>query len=97
MSQFVKGNQIIDRYARRCRGIGGSHDVKINLRKNSCLENLHINIKTLYFLIFHGFIEGKSVNKTLTEHRHFATKKGVPQVTLNSICKVFNYLRKEIK
>ena len=41
MCQFIKDSQIIDRYARRCRGIGGSHDVKMNLRKNSCLENLH--------------------------------------------------------
>ena len=46
-------------YVWRCRGAGGNHDVKINLRKNSCLENLHINIKTLYFLIFHCFSEGR--------------------------------------
>ena len=97
MCQFVKDKQFIDGYVWRCRGVGGNHDVKINLRKNSCLENLHINIKTLYFSIFHCFSEGKSVNETLIEHKQFAIKIGVPNVTLNSICKVFNNLRKQIK
>ena len=78
-------------------GASGNHDVKINLRKNSCLENLHINIKALYFLIFHCFSEGKSVNEALTEHRQFPTKIGVKNVTLNLICKAFNYLRNQIK
>ena len=97
MCQFVKDKQFIVGYVWRCRGVGGNNDVKINLRKNSCLENLHINIKTLYFLIFHCFSEGKSVNETLIEHKQFAIKIGVPNVTLNSICKVFNNLRKQIK
>ena len=35
--------------------------------------------------------------KLWTEQRQFATKIAVPNVTLNSICKVFNYFRKQIK
>ena len=57
MCQLVKDKQFIDGYVWRCRGLGGNHDVKINLRKNS--ENLHINIKTLYFLIFIVFVKVK--------------------------------------
>ena len=93
---MVKKNQFIDGYVWRYRGNGGNHDVKINLRNNSCLEDLHINIKTLYFLAFHCFSEGKSVNDTLAEHREFASKIGVPNINLNSECKVFK-LRKQKK
>lgn len=95
--QLVKNNQFIDGYVWRCRGNGGNHDVKINLRNNSCLKDLHINIKTLYFLAFHCVSEDKSVNDAHVEHREFASKIGIPNVTLNSICKVFNKLRKQIK
>ena len=94
---MVKNDQFIDGYAWRFRGNDGKHDVKINIRNNSCLEDLHINIKSLYFLIFHCFSEGKSVNETLVEHKDFANKIGVQNVSLNSICKVFNKLRKQIK
>ena len=48
-------------------------------------------------MIFHCFSEGKSVNETQVKHGEFATKIGVPNISLNSICKVFNKLRRQIK
>ena len=49
----------------------------INIRNNSCLKDLHINIKS-----FHFFSKGKSVNNTLAEYRDFTTKIGAPNVSL---------------
>ena len=97
MCQLVKSNQFIDGYSWRCRGNGSNHVVKINFRNNSYFEDIHINIKSLYFLTFHCFSEGKSVNETLVEHGEFSAKIGVPNESLNSICKVFNKLRNQIK
>ena len=52
MCQMVKNNQFIDGYAWRCRGNGGKHDVKINIRNNSCLEDLHIIFTIFIFFNF---------------------------------------------
>ena len=72
--QLVKENQAIDEYIWRCRGYNPKHDTKINIRTQSFLEGLHINIQILYFVIFYCFVEAKSLNETLIETNEFAKK-----------------------
>lgn len=72
--QLLKENQAIDEYVWRCRGHNPKHDTKINIRTQSFLEGLHINIQILYFVIFHCFVEAKSLNETKIETNEFAKK-----------------------
>lgn len=43
--KMVKEYQSMDNYISECRDSNPSHDVKINIRKNSILENMHINMQ----------------------------------------------------
>ena len=65
--------------------------------RNYCIDNLPINIKSLYFLIFHCVCEGKSINWTLNDDKEFGNKIGIPGMTLSIISRAYNNLRKQIK
>ena len=45
-------NSYLDKKCFRCRKNTPKHDVKIPIRKDSFLENIRINLITIYFLIF---------------------------------------------
>ena len=70
-------------------------------KKSEIIDNLEIgeNDKTdeddYWEIVSVGI--GKSVNETQFEHGEFANKIGVPNISLNLICKVFNKLRRQIK
>lgn len=63
---------MMDKYVWRCRGNAPKHDIKINIRRKSILDGLHINLQILYFIIFHCFVENKSLNETLCETEDFS-------------------------
>ena len=59
---LTKDNQVMHDYIWICMGINPKHDAKINIRTQSFLERLHLNIQILYFVIFHCFTEAKIIN-----------------------------------
>ena len=97
LCKMVKENQSIDKFIWRCRCSNPSHDVKINIRKNSILENMHLNIQILYFLIFFCFTEKKSINDSLIESTKYAEALGICGTTKQSIINIYAILRKKLK
>ena len=57
--KIVKENQTVDKLIWRCRSRNPNHDIKINIRKESILEDNHQNIQIIYFLLFYCFSEKK--------------------------------------
>ena len=47
----------------RCRSKQLLHDEKVNIRKNSVIENINIPLPIIYFLILYCFIKKYSLNK----------------------------------
>ena len=94
---MVKDIQRIDKYVWRCRRNNPNHDIKINLRAESKLEDCRLNIQIIYFLLFYCFTEKKSINSTLTESEEFAKKIGVTSITKQSIINFFAHIRNVIK
>ena len=95
--KFVKENQTIDKYIWRCRGSYPSNDIKINIRRNSILENMHLNIQILYYLFFYCFTEKKTINESLIETSKFAEALGISGIPNQYICNIFAILRGKIK
>ena len=81
----------------RCRSHSPSHDVKINIRKDSILENIYQNIQTFYFLIFSCFNERKSIEDSMTESMNFANQIGVTGTKKQSISKILALLREKLR
>ena len=95
--KLTKEKQAIDDYIWRCRGHNQNHDVKINIRTKSFLEGFHINIQILYFVIFHCFVEAKSLNDTLIETNEFAKTLNITSISKISLSKLYGLLRNKIK
>ena len=95
--KMVKDIQRIDKYVWRCRSNNPNHDIKINLRAESQLEDCRYNIQIIYFLLFYCFTEKKSINSTLTESEEFAKKIGVTSITKQSIINFFAHIRNVIR
>ena len=91
--KMVKDIQRIDNYVWRCRSNNPIHDIKINLRAESHLEDCRYNIQIIYFLLFYCFTEKKSINSTLTECEEFAKKIGVTSITRQSVIKFYAHIR----
>ena len=88
---------MIDKYVWRCRGNMPKHDIKINIRRKSILEGIHINLQILYFIIFHWFVENKSLNETLGETEEFAKQLGICEIAKASLSNVYGLLRNKIR
>ena len=73
------------------------HDIKINIRRKSILEGIHINLQILYFIIFHCFVENKSLNETLGETEEFAKQLGICGITKAILSNVYGILRNKIR
>ena len=63
--KIVNEKTFLDKICFRCCKRTPKHDVKISIRKNTFLENLRINMITLYFLIFDCFLNNLSAFLTL--------------------------------
>jgi len=60
-----QNKKYMDTYYWRCKKNGSvKHDSKINIRKESILEKLNVNIRVLYFLLFYCFVENKGLNQS---------------------------------
>ena len=95
--QLTKEKQAINDYIWRCRDHNPNQEVKINIRTQSFLEGLHINIQILYFVIFHCFVEAKSLNDNLIETNEFAKILNITSVSKISLSKLVGLLRNKIK
>ena len=51
----------------RCQSKQSLHDEKVNIRKNSVIENINIPLPIIYFLILYCFIEKYSLDKSYIE------------------------------
>ena len=80
-----------------CRGKEPLHDIKINIRLNSVLEDIKIAINTLYFLLFNCFIKNMSITKNFKETANFCQIMKQPKPGLNTIVNIFRKFRKKIK
>lgn len=68
---LVSENTFLDKFCFRCCKRSPKHDVKYSIRKTTFLENIRINMITLYFLIFECFINKMSANKAYNEFKNF--------------------------
>ena len=85
----------MDKKIWRCRG--KTHDTKINLRKNSIIENSQQNIQMLYYIFFYCFTERKSNEQAYIDSNEFAKKLGIPRITKHTICNIYASLREKLR
>ena len=61
---YSKNNNYMDRYIWRCKKTdANNHDIKVNIRKNSIIENSKADIKMVYFIVFYNFALNISIYK----------------------------------
>ena len=95
--KLVSNNKYIDNYAWRCRGTIPSHDITINIRKDSIFEDIKAPIEVLYYLTFKLFLNNKSINSSLDKAKEFCKVLKKPDVSNKLIIKFYRKLRNIIK
>ena len=90
--KIVSEKTFLDKVCFRCCKLTPKHDVKISICKKTFLENIGINIITLYFLIFDCFINNLSANKAFIEFKNFQEQIPKHNVSLSNIQKLFRIL-----
>jgi len=53
---IVKENAFLDKVCFHCLKKSPKHDIKYSIRRNKFLEDIRINLITMYFLIFENFV-----------------------------------------
>ena len=81
----------------RCRSLQILHDEKVNIRKNSVIENINIPLPIIYFLILYCFIEKYSLDKSIIEVNDNKNLFGGKTCSKGSIGKLYSLLREKIK
>ena len=81
----------------RCRSKQLIHDEKVNIRKNSVIENINIPLPIIYFIIKCCFIEKYSLDKSFIEINEKKNLFGNKTCTKASIGKLYSLLREKIK
>lgn len=95
--KIVNEKTFLDKICFRCIKRNPKHDVKISIRKNTFLEDIRINMISLFFLIFDCFINKLSANKAMIEFKNFQEQIDVDNVSISNIQKLFRVLRNKIK
>ena len=49
-----------------------NYDIKINIRKNSIIENIKVDLRIVYFFIFYNFALNISISKAFNNSKDFA-------------------------
>ena len=93
----VKEITFLDRECFRCKKSNPSHDIKINLRKNSIFEEIKMNLISIFFIIYECFLNNISANKAKLEFSEFKKHIDVPDISKNNINKLYSKLRNVIK
>ena len=93
---LINNNSYLDRKCYRCRKNTPKHDIKYPIRKGTFLENIRIELVTIYFLIFDCFLNNYSANKTFIEFLKFKEIISVGDLSLQNIQKFYRSLRKKI-
>ena len=94
---IVNNKQYIDNICFRCRSYTNKHDIKISIRHKSFLEDILINLISLYFLIYNCFLKKISANKAVIEHTAFATTMKLDNLSYQHIAKFYKVLRDIIR
>ena len=58
---FMKDNQKIVNFVQRYRSNDPSHDIEINMRDNSKIEDYRFGIQMIYFLLFYFLLKKKYI------------------------------------
>ena len=95
LCKLVNQNSSLDKKIWRCRD--KNHDTKINLRKNSIIENSQQTIQMLYYIFFFCFTERKSNQQAFIDSNEFAKKLGIPGITKQTICNIYASLREKLR
>ena len=95
--KFEKNSHYINDHVFWCRSNLPKHDIKLNIRKNSILENIKMEINTIYYLIYKWFLENKSLDASYDIIHYFCNILGNPLPTKNAIVKPYRLLRNKIK
>ena len=98
LMHLEENSSYIDKKIWRCRSKTlPSHDIKINIRKNSIFENLKISLQVIYFLSFVCFTENYSIEKSFNECNNNSKILGNNTVGKDSISKLYQILRNSIR
>ena len=73
------------------------HDIKLNIRKGSIFENIKVDIRILYFLIFYNFVGNKSVKESYINTIEFCNNFKLEKMPKKHISKFYQILRNKIK
>ena len=95
--KIENNNSFLDKIMFRCRSKNPSHDIKINIRKDSIFENVRMSLVSIYFLIYECFINNKSIAKSYIEYQEFKNHINVDSISQIIISKLYSILRTQIR
>ena len=72
------------------------HDNKVNIEAGSILEDIKIDIRIAYFIIFYNFIERYSINKAFINCKEFTNQLNINTISRKAISKLYNIVRMKI-
>ena len=80
---YYPNKNYMDRYIWRCiKTNANNHDIKVNIRKYSFIENIRADLRMIYFIIFY--------NKAFTNAKEFAKDINIPTISRKNISKIYN-------
>ncbi len=88
---YYPNKNYMDRYIWRCiKTNANNHDIKVNIRKYSFIENIRADLRMIYFIIFYNFALNNSVYKAFTNAKEFAKDINIPTISRKNISKIYN-------
>lgn len=74
-----------------------NHDIKVNIRKYSFIENFKADLRMVYFIIFYNFALNYLIYKAFNNAKEFAKDINIPTISRKNIAKIYNTIRIKIK
>ena len=82
---YYKNNSYLDKNVWRCRKDGeNDHDNKINIIKNSVIENIKA-VLGFFFIIFENFALNASINQVFKNSREFSKDLKIKMISKRNI------------
>lgn len=95
--KIIKDKSFLDNICFRCRKSTPKHDYKLSIRTGSFIENIRMNLVTIYFLLFDCFIINLISNKAAIEYNKLNEELKIGNVSIQNIQKFFRIVRNKIK
>ena len=95
--KIIKDKSFLDNICFRCRKSTPKHDYKLSIRTGSFIENIRMNLVTIYFLLVDCFIINLSSNKAGVEYNKLNEELKIGNVSIQNIQKFFRIVRNKIK